>query len=144
MKVQGRIKKLMPEANGISRVGNHWRRVDFIFEYFDNDKDQFADTVLLSVMNDKIDEFAMKEGEEVIIDVRHQVKTYGERLYTELWIKSFEKVATQSQQMGQEQQPAQPTQLTLEQQAAMERLDKLGEQAATGDDNGSKEDELPF
>lgn len=134
MTVQGRIKKLMTEASGISKVGNHWRRQDFIFEFFENPEDQYADTVLLSVMNDKIDEYKLREGEEVIIDVRHQVKTYGERVYTELGIRSFEKV-TKDAPAGQ--QP------TTEQKEAMERLTKMGEQAATGNENGS-EDDVPF
>ena len=147
MKVRGRIKKLFPMKSGISRLGNNWRRQDFILEFFAEPTDQYADTVQLSIMNDKIDEFALNEGDEVNVEVRHQVKTYGERIYNDLWVKSLEKVssgtqapATDATAATQSEQPApQPTE---EQKAAMERLKQMGESAASGE--GGSEDELPF
>ena len=98
MKIQGKIKKMMPIASGISRIGNSWKRQDFIFEFYDSINDQYTDTILLSIMNDRIDEINMYESQEVIIDVRHQVKTYGDRIYNEVWIKSFEPVTTTEQE----------------------------------------------
>ena len=42
MKLKGRVKKLMAVRSGVSRVGNAWKAQDFIFEYFDNDEEQYA------------------------------------------------------------------------------------------------------
>lgn len=147
MKVRGRIKKLFPMKSGVSRLGNNWRRQDFILEFFAEPTDQYADTVQLSVMNDKIDEFALNEGDEVNVEVRHQVKTYGERLYNDLWVKTLEKVssgtqapATGATAAATSEQPA--PRLTDEQKAAMERLKQMGEAAASGE--GGDDEQLPF
>ena len=137
MKVQGRIKKLMPVQSGISRIGNNWKKQDFILEYFEEPTDQYADTVLLSLMNNRIDESQLKEGDEVEVEVRHQVKAYGERVYNELFCRLVKKV----NQAKTSEQPV--VQTTPDQQAAMERLKQMGEDAATGDEKGS-EDELSF
>ena len=137
MKVQGRIKKLMPIQTGISRIGNNWKKQDFILEYFEEPTDQYSDTVMLSLMNDRIDEYNLKEGDEVEVDVRHQVKAYGERVYNDLFWRSIEKV--NKPKPATEQPAPQPT---SEQQAAMERLKKMGENAATGDEKGSEDDML--
>lgn len=137
MKVQGRIKKLMPIQTGISRIGNNWKKQDFILEYFEEPTDQYSDTVLLSLMNERIDEYKLKVGDEVEVDVRHQVKAYGERVYNELFCRFVKKV----NQAKTSEQPA--TKPTPDQQAAMEQLKKMGEDAASGQEGGS-EDELPF
>ena len=136
MKVQGRIKKLLEPRSGVSAIGNAWRRQDFILEYFEKPEDQYAETVCLQVMNDRIDEYDMHEGDEVIVDFGHRVNEYQGRIYTEMRIRSFEKVA----------QAAAPTplaEMTPEQRMALEKLKNMGEQAATGDANGS-DGELPF
>lgn len=138
MKVQGRIKKLLPVQSGISRIGNNWKKQDFILEYFEEPTDQYSDTVLLSLMNDRIDEYSLKEGDEVEVDVRHQVKAYGERVYNELLCRSVEKI--NKPKPATEQPAPQPT---AEQQAAMERLKQMGEEAANGQEGGSESD-LPF
>lgn len=138
MKVQGRVKKLMPMQSGISRLGNSWRRQDFILEYFSEPNDQYADTVLLQVMNDKIEDYALAEGEEVVVDFRHNVRSYGDRIYNEIYIRDLKKVGgTSSQAQAQSQAPAP----TAEQQLAMEKLKQMGEQATSGEGG---EDDVPF
>ena len=120
--------------SGISAIGNRWRRQDFILEYFEKPEDRYADTVCLQVMNDYIDEYDMHEGDEVIVDFGHRVQEYHGKIYTEMRIRSFEKVA---------QAPAPAVEPTADQKEAMEKLKNMAEQAATGDENGSKDD-MPF
>jgi len=141
MKVQGRIKKLLEPRSGVSAIGNAWRRQDFILEYFERPEDQYAETVCLQVMNDRIDEYDMHEGDEVIVDFGHRVNEYQGRIYTEMRIRSFEKVkkdsgTTAGNQLAQ-------AEMTEEQKKAMEKLKGMGEQASNGDANGSGDD-LPF
>lgn len=135
MKVQGRIKKLMPMQSGISRLGNSWRRQDFILEYFSEPNDQYADTVLLQVMNDKIEDYALTEGEEVVVDFRHNVRSYGDRIYNEIYIRDLKKVG------GTSSQAQVQSQATAEQKLAMEKLKQMGEQATSGEGG---EDDVPF
>ena len=136
MKFQGRIKRLMEVRSGVSRVGNPWKAQDFIFEYFDNDNEQYAETVLLNVRGEKIEELNLQEDEEVVVDIHCSVRAYGDRLYNEPYARSVEKVAPTPATP-----PAEPTQ---EQREAMERLKNMGEQAATGNENGSKDEDMPF
>lgn len=143
MKIQGRVKKLMDVRSGVSRVGNAWKAQDFIFEYFDNDAEQYAETVLLNVRGEKIEELNLHEGDEIEVDLRCTVRSYGERLYNEPYARNVVvvKPISQPQAATPPEQPA--PQLTAEQQAAMEKLMKMGEEAASGNEGGS-EDELPF
>lgn len=125
----------MPMQSGISRLGNSWRRQDFILEYFSEPNDQYADTVLLQIMNDKIEDYALAEGEEVVVDFRHNVRSYGDRIYNEIYIRDIKKVGgTSSQAQAQ-------SQATAEQQLAMEKLKQMGEQATSGEGG---EDDVPF
>ena len=143
MKVQGRIKRLMPIQSGISRVGNSWRRQDFILEFFEKEEDRYADSVVLSLMNEKIEDYALQEGEDVLVEIRHNVKAYNERVYTELWIRSLERVKTTPTTSDSEPVTQQvPQQMNEDQTAAIERLKKLGEQATSGKE--TEDDELPF
>lgn len=139
MEIQGRVKKLMPIVEGTSAIGNHYRRLEFIFEFFGKASDVFSQTLVFTVMNDKIDEYNLTEGEEVIVDMEMKVRPYNNKLYNDIYARNIKKV--------KKDEPTEehiPEQLTLDQQAAMERLNKLGDQAATGDENGSKDDDMQF
>ena len=147
MKLKGRVKKLMAVRSGVSRVGNAWKAQDFIFEYFDNDEEQYAETVLLNVRGEKIDELSLHEGDEIEVDLRCTVRSYGEKLYNEPYARNV--VVVKSKWKKVEEEPAQQApehaaqEPTAEQKSAMERLKKMGEEAASGEEGGSESD-LPF
>ena len=146
MKLRGRVKKLMDVRSGVSRVGNAWKAQDFIFEYFDSPEEQYAETVLLNVKGEKIGELSLHEGDEIEVDLRCTVLSYGDRLYNEPYARNVVVVKSQWQKVEEAPQPA-PEQAapqpTPEQQDAMERLKKMGEEAASGEEGGSESD-LPF
>ena len=141
MKLQGRVKKLMDVRSGVSRVGNAWKAQDFIFEYFDNPEEQYAETVLLNVRGEKIEELSLHECDEIEVDLRCTVRSYGERLYNEPYARNV--VVVKSQWQKVEEAPQQAQQPTAEQKAAMEKLNKMAEEAASGKE-GESDDELPF
>lgn len=141
MEIQGRVKKLMGVTEGVSSIGNPYRRLEFIFEFFGKPSDTFADTLIFTVLNDKIEEYALVEGEEIVIDISTKVKMYNGRMYNDIWLRDIKKEVKPepvAEQQGARQRP------TAEQQSAMEKLKQMGEQAATGDEDGSKDDGLPF
>ena len=143
MKLRGRVKKLMDVRSGVSRVGNAWKAQDFIFEYFDSPEEQYADTVLLNVKGEKIEELRLHEGDEMEVDLRCTVRSYGDRLYNEPYARNvvvMKSTAQPQSAIAPEQAAPQPT---PEQQEAMERLKKMGEEAASGEEGGSESD-LPF
>lgn len=91
MQFRGRIYKLMPLQEGTSTQGNPWQRLEFIFEYFEQPTDRYSDKVVLSIMNDRIRECDLHEGDEVIIGFGHSVREYNGRYYNELRAYKIEK-----------------------------------------------------
>jgi len=92
MEFKGRIYKIMPEQSGVNRENKEWRRLDFVFEYFEKDTDRYSDKVLLSVMNERIEQYDLHEQDEVVIGFGHNVREYQGRYYNELRVYRLEKV----------------------------------------------------
>ena len=105
MEFKGRIYKVLPEQSGTNREGKEWRRLDFIFEYFERADDRYSDKVVLSVMNDRIDQYRIQEGDEVLIGFGHNVREYQGRWFNELRVYKLEHVvaAEQTEQPAAEQ-----------------------------------------
>ena len=97
MQFQGRIYRIYPVQSGTSANGKEWSRQDFIFEYFENPTDRYADRVLLSVMNERIKEYDIHEGEECIIGFAHTTREYQGRVFNDVRLYHFEKVVRKEQ-----------------------------------------------
>lgn len=91
MEFQGRIYKILPEQTGTGKNGT-WRKVEFIFEYFENKTDRWSDKVLLSAMNDNIDKYDLHEGDEVVIGFGHNINEWNGKYYNELRMYKCEKI----------------------------------------------------
>ena len=75
MEFQGRISKLLPMRQGTSaKTGNEWYAQPFVFEYFENPTDRYADSVVLGTFDTNIIPH-LKEGMEVICGFGHKAKT---------------------------------------------------------------------
>ena len=76
MEFQGRIAKLLPIRQGVSqRTGNEWMAMPFIFEYFENQSDRYADSVLLETFDEKVID-NLKEGMEVRCGFGHKTREF--------------------------------------------------------------------
>lgn len=106
MQFQGRIYRLYPIQSGTSANGNQWSRQDFVFEYFENPTDRYADRVLLSVMNERIKEYDLHEGDECIIGFAHTTREYQGRCFNDIRIYHFEKVKQVERQPAMSTAPA--------------------------------------
>lgn len=93
MEFQGRIFKVLSQKVGTKSDGSEWRSQDFIFEYFESAEQRYADRVVLTVMNERIREYDLHEGEEVRIGFSHSCREYNGRWYNDVRIYKFEKVA---------------------------------------------------
>ena len=111
MQFEGRINKLFPVQTGTSQRGE-WSRQDFIFEYFETPNDRYADRVLLSVMNDRIKEYDLHEGDTVICGFSHTTREYQGRYFNDVRLYHFEKVVRKDATAAAQPQPtvAQPQQ----------------------------------
>ena len=91
MEFKGRIYKVMPITEGVNRAGDKWQKQEFLFEYFEHDTDRYTDKVALSIMNERIKECDLHEGEEVTIGFGHTVREYQGRYYNEIRCYKIEK-----------------------------------------------------
>ena len=131
MEFQGRVKKLLPVRSGVSqRTGNEWKALPFIFEYFENPTDRFADTVLLETFDTNVID-NLKEGMDIRCGFGHRTREYEGKTYNELRLYKIESVRAAQQAPQAANAPAEAQQ-TAEQPIAV--------QTAQNDAN----DDLPF
>ena len=98
MEFKGRIYKVMPITEGVNRAGDKWQKQEFLFEYFEHDTDRYTDKVALSIMNDRIKECDLHEGEEVTIGFGHTVREYQGRYYNDIRCYKIEKAILEENQ----------------------------------------------
>lgn len=128
MQFEGRIKKIVGTLSGTSAAGKEWTKQDFVFEFFENPNDRFSDSVALSIMNERIKEYDIHEGENVIIGFGHRTREYQGRYFNDIYIYHFEKVKQVVRNEAPAAQPspaiptapasATPTQTVAQQQPA--------------------------
>ena len=108
MEVQGRISKILPMRKGKRSDGSEWRSQEFIVEFFETPDQRWSDKVVLSAMNDRIDEYDLHEGKEVRVGFSHGVREYQGKWYPEFHIYKFETVAAQPQPTVKVEEPTAP------------------------------------
>ena len=108
MEVQGRISKILPMRKGKRSDGSEWRSQEFIVEFFETPDQQWSDKVVLSAMNERIDEYDLHEGKEVRVGFSHGAREYQGKWYPEFHIYKFETVAAQPQPTVKVEEPTAP------------------------------------
>lgn len=78
MELKGRVIQLLPMQSGMGKKGQ-WRKQEFIVET----QSQYPKKVCLSIWGDKIDQFGVREGDEVNVAVDLESREYNGRWYTE-------------------------------------------------------------
>lgn len=141
MEFVGQIKKILTPREGVSeRTGNEWKIQPFIFEYFENPSDRYADSVLLETFNSEIIA-QLKEYMKVRIGFGHKTreitrKDGSKTIINELTLYKFELVDKQASQPAN-----QPSQAAVDNQPANQPAE--AQKAANGEQK-DKDDDLPF
>ena len=131
MEFTGRVKKILPLRSGVSqRTGNEWKSLPFIFEYFENPTDRFADTVMLETFDTNVIG-NLKEGMEICCGFAHRTREYDGKTYNELRLYKIESAK------GAKQAPQSASAPTAEQSPTQQ---PNGAQTPQNDPN----DDLPF
>ena len=68
--------KVLSVRSGQKGDGTAWKSQEFVFEFFENPDNWWSEKVVLSLMNERIDEYQLKEGDEVRVNFGHSVKEY--------------------------------------------------------------------
>lgn len=79
MELTGKIIQLLPEQSGQSARGD-WRKQEYILET----EGQYPKKVCFMAWGDKIDEFKLKEGDEVIVSINIESREFNGRWYTDV------------------------------------------------------------
>lgn len=117
MEFVGIVSKVLPIKSGTSqRTGNEWRSLPFVFEYYENDNDRYADSVVLETFDEKVIN-NLKEGMEIRCGWGHKARTITKSdgmttTYNELRLYKIESIKKAKQQEAQAQTvaPQQPPQ----------------------------------
>lgn len=80
MEINGTLILELPLASGTSKNGNTWRKQEYVLET----KDQYPKKICFSVWGDKIDQFALKAGEDVTVSFDVESREYNGRWFTEV------------------------------------------------------------
>ena len=79
MELSGKIIQIIPEKSGESGRGP-WRKQEYILET----EGQYPKQVCFMAWSDKIDEFAIKEGENLVASIDLESREYNGRWYTDV------------------------------------------------------------
>ena len=134
MEFIGQIKKILPAREGVSqRTGNQWKTQPFVFEYFENPTDRYADSVVLETFDTNVMS-QLKEFAKVRIGFGHHTREHEGRVYNEVSMYKFELVgdgaAAQPQPTVNQGQGAAPQPTANQQQEQLQ--------------GGGESDDLPF
>ena len=77
MELQGRVVKMLALQEGVSQsTGNQWRRQDFLFGFYESGESLFEKRIKMDVMNDKITELNLHEGDVIKVRVGLTCREY--------------------------------------------------------------------
>ena len=79
MEITGKIIEILPERSGESARGT-WRKREYVMEI----EGQYSKKICFVVWGDKIDEFAIREGEALLASVDLESREYNGRWYTDV------------------------------------------------------------
>ncbi|UZD21768.1 DUF3127 domain-containing protein [Algoriphagus halophytocola] len=91
MELSGKIIQKLPEVGGKSKSGNEWRKQEFILET----PGQYPKKVCVALWGDKIDQFAINNGEDVTLSVDVESREFNGRWYTD--VKAYKVVKNGSE-----------------------------------------------
>ncbi len=79
MEISGKIIQVLEEKSGTSAKGG-WRKQEYILET----QEQFPKKVCFMVWGDKIDDFSIKQGQELEVSIDVESREFNGRWYTDV------------------------------------------------------------
>lgn len=80
MRIEGIVKAVMPVRAGSTQKGE-WASMDFVLET----QERFPQTVVINIFGkDKIDGYALKQGDAVTVDYEFRAREYNGKWYNEI------------------------------------------------------------
>ena len=82
MRLSGKITKVLPLQEGLSREGTQWRKLTFAVRE-DDPSIAFPNEVTFDLFNDKIPETALTTGQHVDVHFGIRIREYNGRIYND-------------------------------------------------------------
>jgi hypothetical protein len=80
MDLTGKIVKVLALQTGQGKTGNSWKKQEYVIEY----GDQYPKQVCFNLWGDKVDQFALSEGDAVTIHFDIESREFNGRYYTDV------------------------------------------------------------
>jgi hypothetical protein len=81
MEIKGKILHVLPLQTGQGKNGE-WKKQDYVLEY--NRDSQYPKKMMFNLWGDKIDQSAIKEGQDVKVDFDIDCREYNGRWYNDI------------------------------------------------------------
>jgi hypothetical protein len=81
MEIKGKIINVQPLQTGEGRNGM-WKKQDYVLEY--NLDSQYPKKMMFNLWGDKIDQFAIQQGQDVKVDFDIDCREYNGRWYNDI------------------------------------------------------------
>ena len=91
MEIEGKIIQLLDEQKGEGKNGT-WRKKEYVLET----EDKYPKKVCFNLWGDRIDEFSLKQGEQVRVYFDLESREFNGRWYTDVKAWKVEKNSTAS------------------------------------------------
>jgi hypothetical protein len=81
MEITGKIIAVLPEQGGVSKIGNEWKKQEYVLETYD----QYPKKVCFQLFgNDKIEQAAIQTGEDITVYFDIESREYNGRWFTNI------------------------------------------------------------
>lgn len=81
MEISGKIIAVLPEQGGISKSGSEWKKQEYVLETHE----QYPKKICFQLFgSDRIEQAAIREGEELVVSVDIESREYQGRWYTNI------------------------------------------------------------
>lgn len=99
LQVAGKVIKVLEEQSGEGKNGP-WKKQDFILET----EGKYSKKICITQWGDKIEQFDVKEGEEITVSIDIKSREYKGNWYTDVTAWKVERGGPDSQERGESEQ----------------------------------------
>ncbi|MDO5571994.1 MAG: DUF3127 domain-containing protein [Bacteroidales bacterium] len=103
MEIKGRIIQLLPLVTGESAKGA-WKKQEYILET----EAQYPKKICFNAWGDKVDQFNIQQGEELIVSVDLESREFNGRWYTDVRAWKVERAQAAAPAQNYQSQPGAP------------------------------------
>lgn len=91
MEIKGKIIEVLPLQSGVSQAGKQWKKQEFVVET----PDQFPRKVCMTLFGDRVDQYPVAIGDDVVVSIDIESREYNGRWYTNVNAWKIEKATAQ-------------------------------------------------